>query len=87
MSESATAATCPNCLTPLEPDAQAPGARTCPVCHFTERPCPTCGGWMWKQVEAPEDLGIEPGGLPLDRCEVHWVCRNPDCGQRLEAEL
>lgn len=78
---------CPNCLTPLEPDAESPGALACPVCRFMQLPCPDCGAEMWKQVEAPPDLAIEAGGLPLERCAVVWVCRNPDCGRRLEAEL
>jgi len=78
---------CPNCLSALEPDPGDEAAWCCPVCQFARRPCPACGGEMWKQVEAPDGLGIEPTGLPLEACDVLWVCQAPACGARLEAEL
>jgi hypothetical protein len=75
---------CPNCESELE--SVGAGERVCPVCHFSERPCPDCDGFMWLQVEVPEGVIIEEGGLPLARCESVWVCRNVDCGLRRPAE-
>lgn len=75
---------CPMCRTPLGegPD----GSRRCPVCHYACRICPACGGLMEERVEAPEGVGIEAEGLPLDRCRSLWVCGDPGCGARLEVE-
>ena len=41
---------------------------------------------MVKQVLPPAGVGIEDDGLPLELCEIFWVCRSEDCGNRLEAE-
>ena len=87
MSEAGSGGECPNCLSALEPDPDGAAAWRCPICQFARRACPECGGEMWKQVEAPEGLDIEPTGLPLAACAVLWVCQVPDCGARLEAEL
>jgi hypothetical protein len=78
---------CPNCLSTLEVDTGDAGVWRCPICQFARRLCPECGGEMWKQVEAPDGLSIEVAGLPLAACDVLWICRAPDCGARLEAEL
>lgn len=86
MSGGALGGECPNCLTPLEPEP-ASASWHCPVCQFARRVCPDCGGEMWKLVEAPDDTCIEAAGLPLDRCDVLWVCQDPACGARREAEL
>ena len=78
---------CPNCLSELDahPEPGAPDALRCPVCHYAQRDCPRCGGVMVKQVLAPEDLQIEATGLPLDRCELQWICQSTDCGAALDA--
>lgn len=75
---------CPNCLSELE--TVAGGLRVCPVCRFSLRPCPGCGGEMALQVEVPDGVGIEEAGLPLDLCEQTWVCRDPACGRRMGLE-
>ena len=87
MSLEPSSGNCPNCLSALEPDPADAAVWCCPVCQFAQRPCPACGGEMWKRVEAPPDLGIEEAGLPLGACEVLWICRTPGCGACLEAEL
>jgi hypothetical protein len=78
---------CPNCLSDLEADPGDAAVWCCPVCQFARRVCAECGGEMWKQVDAPDDVAIEAAGLPLERCDVLWVCQTPACGARLEAEL
>jgi len=82
-------AACPNCLTPLEssPEVGAADALCCPVCHHTQRACPSCGAVMLKQVQAPDEVRIEAAGLPLDLCDVKWVCQSPSCGASLDATL
>ena len=76
---------CPHCETPLE--ARSDGSLRCPVCFYALRVCPRCGAFMAKRVEAPEGVGIEAEGLPMDLCQVLWVCENPKCGAHLEAEI
>lgn len=84
-----TTASCPNCLSELEalPEAGAPDALRCPVCHYAQRSCPRCGGTMVKQVLAPDELQIEASGLPLDRCELQWICQRSGCGAAIDATL
>ncbi len=81
MAESETKS-CHNCESELE---AAAGEWVCPICQFSERPCPECGDSMWLQVEVPEGVDIEEGGLPLERCESVWLCRNDACGLRRRA--
>lgn len=84
MAASETTHECPNCLSELE-SAESGELWICPVCHFTSRSCPDCQGEMWLSVEAPEGVIIEEGGLPLDRCQNLWICRNEKCGLRIDA--
>lgn len=86
MSEDSATKECPHCLSPMEilPDDEG---RRCPVCQYSVRPCPACSGEMVKRVEAPEGLGIEEGGLPIEQCTVYWICRSQRCGHKIETSL
>ncbi|MBN2172198.1 MAG: hypothetical protein JW819_12835 [Candidatus Krumholzibacteriota bacterium] len=68
-------------------EEQPDGSWRCPICFFALRVCPGCGGLMAKRVVAPEGVGIEAEGLPLDRCQVLWICDDPACDTCLEADL
>ncbi len=78
------ARSCPNCESELEA-SEAGDCLICPVCRFSERGCPDCGGCMWLKVEVPDGVIIEESGLPLDRCETVWICQDTACGLRRSA--
>jgi hypothetical protein len=77
---------CPNCETEMIA-GEGEGILLCPVCSFTLQPCPDCGGSMVKRVVAPEGVEIDAGGLPLGLCDIFWICRDGDCGHRIDTNL